>query len=313
MAQLVKLQNYISRYEMDLTHYPTQFIRLKRTQWERVKKQWLIGKVPVEWEHHKEKNEPKQPNFLHKLFRKKQDQTIESIEDEKEELLQTENEEMSLHFEPNIIYQPESIDELKRLFLDQLFHFQLKWASSTLLSKSLIDPKFYRDGFLRTMLQRLPDHYLLFYYPIMKVKNTTVELDVILITPTDCLCITIVEEEESAVYIGSGERFWIKKIGDSERKVLNPLIQLNRMEAILSEIFKQNDVNMPIRKILLSRTCYFDYPNPPYNVQLIDRWEYSSWIENLRQSTSPMKKVQVQCVQAILRNVETVSISRDYR
>ncbi|NLY79377.1 MAG: NERD domain-containing protein, partial [Lysinibacillus sp.] len=37
MAQLVKLQDYISRYEIDLTRYPTQYVRLKRTQWDKVK------------------------------------------------------------------------------------------------------------------------------------------------------------------------------------------------------------------------------------------------------------------------------------
>ena len=31
MAQLVKLQDYISRYQIDLARYPTQFVRLKKT------------------------------------------------------------------------------------------------------------------------------------------------------------------------------------------------------------------------------------------------------------------------------------------
>ena len=43
MAQLVKLADYISRYENDLTRYPTQFIRLKRYQWKRIKNQWEHG------------------------------------------------------------------------------------------------------------------------------------------------------------------------------------------------------------------------------------------------------------------------------
>lgn len=30
MAQLVKIQDYISRYQIDLARYPTQFVRLKK-------------------------------------------------------------------------------------------------------------------------------------------------------------------------------------------------------------------------------------------------------------------------------------------
>lgn len=38
MAQLVKLYDYISRYETNPFHYPTQFIRLKQENWELYKK-----------------------------------------------------------------------------------------------------------------------------------------------------------------------------------------------------------------------------------------------------------------------------------
>lgn len=43
MAQLVKLLDYVSRYENDLTRYPTQFLRLKQYQWNRMKIQWETG------------------------------------------------------------------------------------------------------------------------------------------------------------------------------------------------------------------------------------------------------------------------------
>ena len=38
MGQLIKLQDYISRYELDIYKYPARFIRLKRKQWELYKK-----------------------------------------------------------------------------------------------------------------------------------------------------------------------------------------------------------------------------------------------------------------------------------
>ena len=40
MAQLVKLQDYVSRYQVDLKRYPTQFVRLKKQQWDRTKEEW---------------------------------------------------------------------------------------------------------------------------------------------------------------------------------------------------------------------------------------------------------------------------------
>lgn len=318
MAQLVKLQDYISRYQIDLTRYPTQFVRLKRTQWERVKHNWINGEENVTWEHiEEEEEETKKLSFFKKLFSKKQpiedgEEDIESV-NVSHELMTEEipDEETTLNFEPNIVYQPESIEELKRLFLDQFFHFQLKWASSTLLEKSYIEPRFYRDGLLRTILQRLPDNYLVFYYPILKIKKAPVELDVIILTPTECLCITVIEQEDSAVYVGSGERFWTKKAGKRVEKMLNPTIQLDRMEKIVSMLFSNNDVQFPIRKILLSRNGYFDYPAVPFNIQLVDKREYSDWLQQLRFSPSPMKKSQIQAAQVILNNVETTAYHRD--
>lgn len=325
LAQLVKLQDYVSRYQIDLARYPTQFVRLKRVQWERVKSQWVSGDVIQEWEHiadpaaSEEKQVKTSPfSFVKKWIPKKQRKTkeIEDIEsvDVSSELYEDDipEEETPLTFEPNIVYQPDTLEELKRMFVDQFFHFQLKWASSTSREKSYVDPKFLRDGFLRAILQRLPDNYLLFYYPIVQVKKAPVELDVILLTPIDCLCITVLEEESSAVYVGDGERFWTKKVGKKDEKLLNPFIRLNRMESIISNIFTQNEVKLPIRKILLTRNGYFDYPGSAFNIQLIDKREYPSFMQQLRRSSSPMKHNQIQAAQAILKNVQTTSYNRDF-
>ncbi len=40
MAQLVKLQDYISRYEKDIYHYPAQYIRLKNENWKKLLQTW---------------------------------------------------------------------------------------------------------------------------------------------------------------------------------------------------------------------------------------------------------------------------------
>lgn len=324
MAQLIKLQDYISRYQIDLNRYPAQFIRMKKNGWNRMKSDWesgdTVNNVP-NWgqvEESEEEQKPKQTIFK-KLFSKKRssnkEETVDITENNDENLPIEEeliDDETTLYFEPTIVYRPQTTEELKKIFLDQFFHFQIKWASSTLREKSYVDPKYLREGFLRTILQSLPDNYLVLYYPIIKVKKAPVELDIIILTPLECLCITMVEHENLAVYIGNSERerFWMKKVGDTEKKVLNPLIQLNRMEAIIAQLFHLQDVDMPIRKILLSRNGYFDYPGNVFNVQFIDKREYENWMQHLKQTTSPMKHMQILAAKTILNHVETTSYNR---
>jgi len=318
MAQLIKLQDYISRYQVDLTRYPTQFIRLKKGQWERVKKEWEQGENLPTWEHIEEEEQITRfavlKKFFPKRFRKELDtEDIESIETTNE---LTDNpyipdEETSFHFEANILYQPQTLQDLKKMYMDQFFHFQMKWASSTLREKSYVDPKFVRDQLLRAMLQTLPDNYLILYYPIIKLKKAPVELDILIMTPTECLCITVIENENQAVYIGNGDRFWIKKVGAEDKKVLNPIIQLDRMETIIKQIFAVSNISMPIRKVLLSRNGYIDYPGSVYNVQLVDKRKFPEWMETIRKSYSPMKHMQIRAAQAILNYVQTTSFNRD--
>ena len=321
MAQLIKLQDYISRYQVDLTRYPTQFVRLKKGQWDRVKTQWEQGGELQEWEHIEEEVEQsKKMSILRKLKlfakRENKEEVVEDIEtvDHTNDLTDQDyvlDEETALHFEANIMYQPQTLHELKRLYLNQFFQFQMQWASSTLREKSYIDPKFLRDTFLRAMLQTLPDNYLIFYYPIIKLKKAPVELDIIIMMPTECVCITMIENEDQAVFVGSSDRFWLKKVGKDERKVLNPMIQLSRMETILKQLFALENIEMPIRKVLLSRNGFIDYPGSAYNVQFVDKRKFPDWIEDIRKSYSPMKHMQIRAAQSILNHVQTTSFNRN--
>lgn len=323
MAQLVKLQDYISRYQIDLARYPTQFVRLKKSQWERVKRQWELGEEISEWQHTVDDSEndsfeeKERFSFLKKIFASRQKEENEDIEQIEitNELVSDEDsipeEETTLTFEPKIVYAPQSVHELKRMFIDQFFHFQMKWASSTLREKSYVDPRFMRDPLLRNLLQKLPDNYLLFYYPILQIRKAPIELDVVLMSPTECICITVLEAENQAVYVGGSERFWIKKVGTKDSKILNPMINLNRMESVITQLFKQDDINMPIRKVILTQNGYFDYPGSPYGIQFVDRRNYGEWMEHLRKVSSPMKHMQIRASQTILNNVQTTSFNRD--
>lgn len=322
MAQLVKIQDYISRYQIDLARYPTQFVRLKKSQWDRIKRQWELGEDISEWQHIDNETEAdtleekERFSFIKKIFtgRQKETEDVEDIEISNE-LISSEDtipeEETTLTFEPKIVYAPQSTHELKRMFIDQFFHFQMKWASSTLREKSYVDPRFMRDSLLRTLLQTLPDNFLLFYYPILQIRKAPIELDVVLMSPTECICITVLEAENQAVYVGGSDRFWMKKVGTKDLKVLNPTINLARMESVLSQLFKEENIDMPIRKVVLTRNGYFDYPGSPYGVRFVDRRNYGEWMEHLRKVSSPMKHMQIRAAQTILNTVQTTSFNRD--
>lgn len=321
MAQLIKLQDYVSRYQLDLTKYSTQFVRMKKSQWEKVKNQWETGEQIQSWEHiDLIEEEPKSnivsvfKKFLPSKRNSEEDEEL-NIEDEEQTEVNEEDfleEESSLlEFEPTFIYQPTSIEELKKMFVEQFFYSQIKWASSTVREKSYVDPKYFRDSFLKTLLQSLPNNLLLFYYPIIQVKKAPIELDIILITPTECLLITVIEHENDAVFIGSSNRFWTKKVGKIDKKVLNPLIQLNRMETIVHSLFSANNVEFPVKKILLSRNGYIDYPEIVYNVQFISKREYPSFLNYLKRTPSPLKRMQLEAAKAILNSVQTTSYLRD--
>jgi hypothetical protein len=163
---------------------------------------------------------------------------------------------------------------------------------------------------LRSFTQQLPDSYLLFYYPILKVKKAPVELDIILVTPIECLCITVLEGEDAAAFIGTGDRFWTKKFGDKESRVLNPFIGLSRMEKIISGILAANNIDFPIKKLVISRNGYIDYPGLPFDTEIIDRKMYGAWFDSQRKSTVPMKYNQFKAAQSILDMGQTTAVSR---
>lgn len=323
MAQLVKLQDCISRYQMDLTRYPTQFVRLKKNQWEKTKYDWQSGKMLAKWEHLdiekevEEQEEKSKFSILKKLLpsrslKENEEEEIEKVDVSNEfDNPEVNEEDLTLFFEPNLVYTPRSLEELKRIFLDQFFRFQIKWASSTLREKSYVDPKFMRDHLLRTFLQSLPDSYLLFYYPILRIKKAPIELEIVLMTPTECYIIKVLEEEEQAVYVANGERFWTKRIGKYEKKLLNPIIDLDRTATIVQQLIASEGIEMPIKKILLSRNGYFDYPGSAFGVQFVDKRKFPEWFQQMKRSVSPMKHMQIKAAQALLNVAEITSINRN--
>lgn len=320
MAQLVKMLDYVSRYEQDLSRYTTQFIRLKRSQWERMKRQWDNGVDLASWqiatdEESSAKTSGNESPAEEEVGKKRFSSLSRFLSFRREEQIAADDAETSierddLQFTPNIIQDPRSVQQLRKLYMDQLFHFQLKWASSTLTERSRVDSKFMADKVLHDFLESLPDSWLLFYYPVLKIKKAPVELEVVIMTPVECICMTILEAEDGSVLVGSGERFWIKKLGEQESKLLNPTIGLNRMGKIVSSLFSSAEVDFPIRKILLSRESYIDFPGAAHDTQIIDRRDYPKWIEQGKKMSTPMKSNQFKAAQVLLDLCQTTAASR---
>jgi len=161
VAQLVKLADYISRYQVDLNKYPTQYIRLKKLQWERLKRRWEAGDT-FQFEPSPPMDaEPSEvPNRIHRLFKWiRRDEGGNDEEYEEQEKKVGTDEEDHGFFEPRILYRPNTLKELRIMFLEQLYHFQLKWASSTTMEKSHVESRFQRDSLLRMLTIQLPDTY----------------------------------------------------------------------------------------------------------------------------------------------------------
>lgn len=324
MGQLIKIQDFISRYESDMYRYPSQYIRLKRKQWEGLKLAWQNGTLDsfqssknqeaidneLSWFDEEEKHSLFN-SFKH-LFRRRGKNGSNDHDWEFASYGQVNSEELDGRgsMSPSFYSHPETLEELKVAFLESLFKVQIKWASSTIREKSFVDRQFYFDDRLTYFLQRFPDTYLLMYKPIFLVKNAPVEVEVILISPTQTLCIAFLESEQNSVFLGANERFWTERQTDKEKKVLNPLIALNRMEKIVKNVYSLDEIDHPVKKIVLNRTGYIDFSNAPYDINIIDKRNYEEWFSSLRNISSPLKHVQLKAAQSLLQFCQSTFVKR---
>lgn len=304
MAQLIKLQDYISRYESDISRYPTQFVRLKKQQWEKLVKAWEENRLTNHYEM-EISDDVKKASFIDKVkvWFKKEDEMI-VVND----LFDRETEEDEI--DTTSLLDAHTKDELKKRYLNQLIQFQIKWASSTLLEKSFVNQRYYDDERLKHFLQRFPDNVLMMYEPVFLIKKAPIDFEVLLITPTEVWCLAFIEHQEDAAYIGNQEHFWTKMVDAQESKVLNPTISASRMEKIVQQILHLAKVEFPIKKAIISRNGYIDYPDAPTDIILLTKRTYDEWFEKLRNNRSPLKMLQVKAANALLDYCHTSSFRR---
>ncbi|WP_428911283.1 NERD domain-containing protein [Niallia sp. Krafla_26] len=319
MGQLIKLQDYTSRYEQNIYHYSARFVTLKKQQWEKVRKNWdnpgnYSDRSNIYESIETGDVDENKYTFLEKiktLFQRGHSNLseIEDLSNQETQSLE-ENEFSSFKEIFDLENRPATIDELKRLFLNQLFEFQMTWATSTLVEKSFVNKRFYYDERLKYFLQRFPDTYLTLYRPVFKLKKATIEVETILIGPTDIWCITFVEDADLSVFIGNQEKFWSIRNKNHEKKIINPLIALNRMGKIVKKILELSEVQLPVHKVLLCRNGFIDHPTSPYDVVMIDKRNYEEWFQNLRSLRSPLKAAQLKGAEALLQFCQTSAVKR---
>lgn len=304
MGQLIKLQDYVSRYEQDIYHYPTQYIQLKKQQWAKVHAAFQSGMLHEVYEASEvEEWIPEKVGLLTKIknvIRKKEIQT--------EEVATKQQNQNALDFTLSVI--PQNIDELKLAFLEQLFQFQMKWATSTIRERSFVDFSYSEDERLKFLLQRFPDTFLVMYKPIFQLKKASIEADIIILTPTAAWCVGFLETEDDTVFVGRQEKFWIMRHHQSgEKKFLNPCISLQRTEWMMKQIFSIYDIELPIKKAIISRNGYIDVAGL-HDYSLFDKKTFPAWFQSMRRLSSPLKGQQLKASEALLDYSLTTSTMR---
>ncbi|OZU89578.1 hypothetical protein CIL03_00045 [Virgibacillus indicus] len=290
MAQLIKLRDYISRYEWNTYRYPSQYIRLKQDNWK---------KLHYIWSHPEEKAEEEmQPEEKVSRFSKVKSFLKKEKEQEDEDTSTKEN------------VLPDTEKELKQYFLDKILRFQLKWATSTVTDTSFMNKSYYQDPLLKYFLQRFPDIYLIMYYPVFNIKKAPVDGEIILISPVGIEIIHLLEDNPEAVIMAGDDRTWTLEIDSHHTKILSPLISLKRTEQIVRSILNSADVDYSIKKTVLSRKNNIVFSNEPYNTSIIGKKNYEDWFHTKRKLQSPLKSNQLKAAEALLKHCQTTSVKR---
>lgn len=298
MAQLIKLKDYISRYEVNIFQYPTQYIRLKNDNWKKMKRRYEKGMMEGQEESYLQENIPVEENTGWKtFFKKKKREEVQEVQEEPEK-----HEDV-----PPVI---ESIEELKQYYLDGLLPFQMKWATTTLREKSFIDLAYQEDPNLKYFLQRFPDTYLLMYEPVTLMKKAEVEIDHLLIGPFGIDIITYLSHPSGTTIYPTTDHSWYIEKGYARHKVRNPMLSLRRTETFIKSVLSKYQLDFPFRKVILAKDLDFGPGQEPYQTEFIGKNRYQDWFNEKRNIKSPLKHDQLKVAEALLKHCRTIAVKR---
>ncbi|GGE77612.1 hypothetical protein [Priestia taiwanensis] len=303
MAQLIKLQDYPSRYENDMYYYPSQYVSLKKEQWKRISDTYESDLFQeyrmniLQEEEYSVVAQTEKKGFISSMFERfKKKEIIQ------EEELKSDPQDQPFYYvrEFFLQYNPSSAEALQKSYQRFMFQLQMKWASSLVGQKPMTDAIVKNSSLLRHFLTKLPDNYFVMYRPVFHIGSAPVEAEIIIISPVATWCITCVDGDSDSTFVARKGNFWVNKSLRHEQKIINPMHASHRMGKIVQSIYRNKQIDMPIRHILLARDGYIDYPSPPIDVEIIDKRNVNKWYESLRQLSSPIKFQQLKAAQALL-------------
>nr|WP_240795465.1 nuclease-related domain-containing protein [Aquibacillus halophilus] len=175
---------------------------------------------------------------------------------------------------------------------------------------SFLDKEFHSDYTLKYFLQRFPDTYLLLYNPIFNLKNTTLETDLILISPLGIEIIRLVEYQSSITIVAGDDRTWFLEENNIRSRIISPMISLKRTEKVVKSILSKYEINFPIKKTILSRNNLIEYNTEPFNTQYIGSDQHEKWLTDKRNFVSPLKHLQLKVCDCLLKHCYTTSVRR---
>ncbi|MYL50413.1 NERD domain-containing protein [Halobacillus litoralis] len=293
MAQLIKLNDYISRYETNIYQYPSQYVKLKNDHWNKMKKKYEQGWIEKTKKEVPVKTEDGEKG-IKKFFKKKlRDEGQENSED--------------LVSEDDF---PSSMEELKQYYLDGLIPFQLKWATTTLREKSFLDSSYKENSDLKFFLQRFPDTFLLMFEPVVQMKNAEVEIDHLLIGPSGIDIIFLLSHPNGEAIHPTSESSWFIEKEGVQSKVLSPMHSLRRTETFVKSVLNKYQLDFPYRKVVLSKDIPFASGQVPYRTDWIGKDRYSSWLHEKRTVRAPLKHNQLKVAEALLKHCRTIAVKR---
>lgn len=288
MAQLLKIEDCVSRYEKDVYRYTGQYIRLKSDRWKRVKANWENEKL----------SEPgvleSSPEPEPKKWWQRKSETSETIAEEP-------------YIPPRT---PITLSALKKNFREELFDFQLKWASSTIRERSRIGREMLREDFLRMLLMDLPDNYLVLYRPIIRLKKAEAQMDVIMIGPDTIHAIVLMDTQKGDVIHPSQGRFWEVERRNEVLKTVSPIAAVQRMNYFIESVIDTNETETKISYTVLCKNGFINRSGIPPYIQVIDQANYGQWWEALKRQPSPIKAKQLKAAKGLMDRCVTTAYLR---
>ncbi|SDO13298.1 nuclease-related domain-containing protein [Alkalicoccus daliensis] len=298
MAQLLKLADYVSRYEIDIYRYPSRYVRLKKERWLRLKQDWEAtrsshGNFPL-FQHYEEETS---------LSLWKRTRSMFSRKDKNET-----KEEVDLPTDWQLRHR--SLEEIKTNFLQELLEFQLNWASSTVSEISHLNREYYNDKLLQYLLQELPDTFFIFYHPVLFARKAPVDCDIIILSPNDLWIITPLHGNKETIFSALEGRYWQRRDEDQQESFLHPNISLKRTKTVIQSILEKEGLSIPVRTAILSKDSYIDVGQGTQLAKLIDRRNLFEFRDSFLKMQAPIKHTQLKIADAILQSSLTISESR---